>query len=52
MGLFGMFKKTEGKQRAVKKYARKSKETEIEIPLLNVDGKGDSDISTSIGLNS
>jgi len=29
-------------------YERKSKETEVEIPLLNVDGKGDSNISTTI----
>ena len=39
MGLFDMFKKTEGKKRIIKKYERKSKETQIEIPLLNVDGK-------------
>lgn len=50
MGLFGkLFKKSEGKSRVVKKYARKSKETQIEIPLFNVDGKGDSDVATSIG---
>lgn len=30
-------------------YERKSKETQIEIPLLNVDGVGESKISTSIG---
>ncbi len=30
-------------------YERRSKETEIEIPVLNIDGKGESEISTSIG---
>jgi len=30
-------------------YQRVSKETQIEIPLLNIDGKGVSDISTTIG---
>ncbi|MFH1593773.1 MAG: imidazoleglycerol-phosphate dehydratase [Candidatus Omnitrophota bacterium] len=30
-------------------YERKSKETQIEIPLINVDGSGKSEISTSIG---
>ncbi len=30
-------------------YERKSKETQIEIPVLNIDGKGESKISTSIG---
>lgn len=33
----------------VTKYERKSKETQIEIPALNIDGKGKADISTSIG---
>ena len=33
----------------LKGYERKSKETQIEIALLNVDGKGESEISTSIG---
>gem|GEM_PF-113144 len=36
------------KDRCVK-YERKSKETEIEIPVLNIDGSGKSKISTSIG---
>ncbi|MFH1395686.1 MAG: imidazoleglycerol-phosphate dehydratase [Candidatus Omnitrophota bacterium] len=31
------------------KYERKSKETQIEIPVLNIDGTGKSKISTSIG---
>ncbi len=41
----------EKKQTAARKtsYERKSKETRIEIPLLNIDGTGQSDISTSIG---
>ncbi len=30
-------------------YERKSKETEIKIPVLNVDGSGESNIETSIG---
>ncbi|MFH1846661.1 MAG: imidazoleglycerol-phosphate dehydratase [Candidatus Omnitrophota bacterium] len=45
MGIFG---KDQAKKRAVK-YERKSKETEIEISELNVDGTGESDISTTIG---
>ncbi|MFC1570309.1 imidazoleglycerol-phosphate dehydratase [Candidatus Omnitrophota bacterium] len=50
MGIFDLFKKKEtGKGRILKKYERKSKETQIAIPLLNIDGKGESDISTSIG---
>lgn len=45
MGLFGK------KQIVARKtsYERKSKETQIRIPLLNVDGSGKSKISTSIG---
>ncbi len=43
-----MFKKKEGKSRTTS-YERKSKETQIEIPLLNVDGVGESKVSTSIG---
>ena len=46
MSIFGSGKK--GAERKVS-YERKSKETEIEIPLLNVDGGGRSEISTSIG---
>ncbi|MDD5633795.1 MAG: hypothetical protein PHW46_00770, partial [Candidatus Omnitrophica bacterium] len=30
-------------------YQRKSRETQIEIPLLNIDGKGSSKIETTIG---
>ena len=30
-------------------YERKSKETQIKIPVLNIDGKGESKVSTSIG---
>jgi len=43
-----IFKKKEGKQRTTS-YERKSKETQIEMPLLNVDGVGESTVSTSIG---
>jgi len=43
-----IFKKKEGKARAAS-YERKSKETQIEVPLLNVDGSGESRISTTIG---
>lgn len=46
MNIFNRKKKSE--QRIIK-YERKSKETNIEIPLLNIDGKGESVISTSIG---
>ena len=44
----GIFK---GKEEAVRKtsYERKSKETQIEVPLLNVDGRGETEISTTIG---
>ncbi|MBL7072494.1 MAG: imidazoleglycerol-phosphate dehydratase [Candidatus Omnitrophica bacterium] len=39
-----------GKEKARRvKYERKSKETQIEIPVLNIDGSGKSKISTSIG---
>ena len=50
MGLFGK-KESCSCVGAVRKttYERKSKETEIEIPILNIDGTGKSDISTSIG---
>ncbi|MGB2599536.1 MAG: imidazoleglycerol-phosphate dehydratase [Candidatus Omnitrophota bacterium] len=44
----GIFKRSEGKKRKTS-YERKSKETQIKVPLLNVDGKGESKISTSIG---
>lgn len=33
----------------VTRYERKSKETQIEIPVLDIDGKGKADVSTSIG---
>lgn len=46
MGIF--CGKGKEKERCVK-YERKSKETEIEIPVLNIDGSGKSKISTSIG---
>lgn len=45
MAIFG---KKSGECRKTK-YERKSKETEIKIGLLNVDGTGQSSISTSIG---
>lgn len=45
MGLFTRKAKT-GRRTS---YDRRSKETQIEIPELNVDGKGDSEISTKIG---
>ena len=45
MSIFG---KKEGAARKTS-YERKSKETQIEIPLLNVDGSGKTKISTSIG---
>ncbi len=44
MGIFG----GKLKERRVD-YERKSKETQIEISLLNIDGTGETDISTSIG---
>jgi imidazoleglycerol-phosphate dehydratase len=47
MGIFGREKAR--KERKIKGYARKSKETQIGIGLLNVDGKGESSISTTIG---
>ena len=51
MGIFGkMFCKEKGNDGGRKtKYERKSKETQISIPLLNIDGTGETDISTSIG---
>jgi len=45
----GIFKGKAAHAARKTKYERKSKETEIEIPLLNVDGTGESEISTSIG---
>jgi imidazoleglycerol-phosphate dehydratase len=45
MGIFG--KKPQGGR--ITSYERKSKETQIEIPVLNIDGSGNSRISTSIG---
>lgn len=45
MGIFG---KKQGKARKAR-YERKSKETQIEIPGLNIDGTGKTRISTSIG---
>ena len=45
MGLFGR-KKVNARKTG---YERKSKETEIKISMLNIDGTGKSEISTSIG---
>ncbi|MFH1837090.1 MAG: imidazoleglycerol-phosphate dehydratase [Candidatus Omnitrophota bacterium] len=45
---FGKKKEAKRKDRKTS-YERKSKETQIEIPLINVDGSGKSEISTSIG---
>lgn len=48
MGIFG--KKEEKKEaRSVTGYERKSKETQIEIASLKIDGKGEAEVSTSIG---
>lgn len=47
MGIFERGKP--GKTRHIKGYSRRSKETSIEVDYLNVDGKGESEISTSIG---
>lgn len=46
MGIFGS---SDSSVKRKVSYERKSKETQIEIPLLNVDGEGKSKISTSIG---
>ncbi len=49
MGIFGTGKgKSEGTERKTS-YERKSKETQVEMSLLNVDGRGESRISTGIG---
>ncbi|MBU0570467.1 MAG: imidazoleglycerol-phosphate dehydratase [Candidatus Omnitrophica bacterium] len=50
----GLFRKIFGKTKSATakrktSYTRKSKETEISIPLLNIDGTGETDIVTSIG---
>ena len=47
MGIFG--KCDCSAKRIVKSYERKSKETSIEVDLLNVDGTGVSSVSTTIG---
>lgn len=44
----GIFNKGADKERKTK-YERKSNETQIEVPLLNIDGSGKSKITTSIG---
>ncbi len=44
----GIFCKREPSERKIS-YERKSKETEIIVEVLNIDGTGKSDISTSIG---
>jgi len=45
----GIFNKKSGDNGRKTSYERKSKETQIEIPLLDVDGSGQNRISTSIG---
>ena len=45
----GIFKSSESERKRKVSYERKSKETQIEIPLLDVDGAGKSKILTSIG---
>jgi len=47
MGIFG--KKQQGAEARKVSYSRKSRETQIEMPLLNIDGTGESRISTGIG---
>ncbi|MFH1799094.1 MAG: imidazoleglycerol-phosphate dehydratase [Candidatus Omnitrophota bacterium] len=44
-----MFNQKGKKEQRITKYERKSKETEINIPMLNIDGRGEVSISTSIG---
>ncbi len=46
MGIFGKMKLFGDRKTS---YERKSKETQIEIQLINVDGTGKTDISTTIG---
>ncbi|MFQ5952782.1 MAG: imidazoleglycerol-phosphate dehydratase [Candidatus Omnitrophota bacterium] len=46
--MMGIFKKAKESARKTS-YERKSKETQIEIPELNIDGTGRTDISTPIG---
>lgn len=46
MGIFGS-KKLFGDRKT--SYSRKSKETQIEIPVLNVDGTGKAQVTTTIG---
>jgi imidazoleglycerol-phosphate dehydratase len=41
--------KKESKAQRRTSYERKTKETQIEIPLLNIDGKGESTVKTRIG---
>jgi len=45
MGIFGKIfsKEKESSVERKTKYERRSKETQINIPLLNVDGKGETD---------
>jgi imidazoleglycerol-phosphate dehydratase len=46
----GIFERTDRtKKREVRSYARRSKETSIELDLLGIDGTGISSISTTIG---
>ena len=49
MGLFGSDKKENKIQGRKVKYERNSKETQINIPVLNVDGTGKGKVSTTIG---
>ncbi|MDD4956180.1 MAG: imidazoleglycerol-phosphate dehydratase [Candidatus Omnitrophica bacterium] len=49
MGIFGKKQGVRGDRRETVSYERKSRETEITIPLLDVDGTGKADIKTSIG---
>ena len=45
----GIFCGRKGLRARKTNYERKSKETQIEIPVLNIDGKGEAGISTPIG---
>ncbi|KJJ84773.1 imidazoleglycerol-phosphate dehydratase [Candidatus Omnitrophus magneticus] len=49
MCLCSFFRKDRATSKRETKYERKSKETEIVISRLNIDGKGESSISTGIG---
>jgi len=50
MGIFEIFRsKKETATKRKTRYSRKSKETQVEIPLLNIDGTGETEIVTPIG---